>query len=133
MSGIKRFQIDLTEDELRSIDRLGALAGLRTKKEVVLNAITLLRWAAREIMYGRMVGSINRETGAVKEVELPALSIISEKAIENLSDTEIRNRIAEGVRAIHEAQELLTTKGVLLNAISTEVGKESRGGLEESV
>ena len=34
MSDLRRFQIDLTVEELGSIERLGALAGLRTKKEV---------------------------------------------------------------------------------------------------
>ena len=107
MPGTTRFQIELTDDELQAINRLGALAGFQTKKEVVLNAITLLHWAAREIMYGRMVGATNRETGEFKEVELPALSIVSEKAIENVSNTEICARIAEGVRAVHEVQDLL--------------------------
>jgi hypothetical protein len=54
-----------------------------------------------------MVGATNRETGEFNEVELPALSIVSGKAIENLSDIEVRTRIADGVRAINDVQDLL--------------------------
>jgi hypothetical protein len=54
MPGTTRIQMELTDDELQAIDRIGALAGFQTKKEVVLNAITLLRWAVREIMYGKL-------------------------------------------------------------------------------
>lgn len=79
MSALRRFQIDLTEDELRSIEHLGAIAGIRTKKDVVLNAITLLRWAARETMYGRSICSIDDRTGATKQVELPALFAVADK------------------------------------------------------
>lgn len=104
MSTLKRFQIDLTEDELRSIDRMGSLAGLRTKKDVILNAMTLLRWAAKEIMYGRTICSVDQRTGAVKEVELPALSIIAEKHLVPLSEAEIRHRIEDGIRPSKEAK-----------------------------
>jgi len=79
VSTLRRFQLDLTEDELRSIEHLGAIASIRTKKDVVLNAITLLRWATREVMYGRSICSIDERTGATKQVELPALFAVADK------------------------------------------------------
>ena len=78
MTALHRFQIDLTKDELDAIERLGNLAALRTKKEVILNALTLFRWAAKEILYGRTICSIDERTQAVKQLEIPALSAIYE-------------------------------------------------------
>jgi len=98
MSTLRRFQVDLSEDELTSIERLGSLAGLRTKKDVILNAITLFRWAAKEIMYGRTICSIDEKTQVVKQLELPALSAIVEKRVAPMTEDEIRERMASGSR-----------------------------------
>ena len=94
MSTLRRFQVDLSEDELNSIERLGSLAGLRTKKDVILNAITLFRWAAKEIMYGRTICSIDEKTQVVKQLELPALTAIVDKRVEPLTEDEIRDHMA---------------------------------------
>ena len=102
MTTIQRFQIDLTDDELNSIDRLGTLAGLRTKKEVILNAITLFRWAAKEIMYGRTICSVDEKTQIVRQLELPALTSISDKRPATLSLQQIQERLSGNGRPFSE-------------------------------
>ena len=102
MSDLRRFQIDLTVEELGSIERLGALAGLRTKKEVILNAITLFRWAAKEVLLGREICSVDEKTQSIKQLEIPALSAIVQKRVEPLSDAQVREQIASGGRPFAE-------------------------------
>lgn len=75
---VHRFQMDMTREELESVERLGQLASLRTKKEVIGNALTLLKWAAKEILYGRTICSIDEATGKTKQFDLPALANIAE-------------------------------------------------------
>ena len=102
MTTIRRFQIDLTDDELNSIDRLGTLAGLRTKKDVILNSITLFRWAAKEIMYGRTICSVDEKTQTIKQLELPALSAISDKCPEVLTSQQFQDRLSGSSRPFSE-------------------------------
>jgi hypothetical protein len=129
MSQLKRFQIDLTEDELNSIDQLGMLAGLRTKREVVLNAMTLFRWAAKETMLGRTVCSIDEGTQRIRGLELPALTTISEKRPNELTEAEIRERLSGPMRSWPEFAP--DSKGVL-NA-ATVLGTEGGNGLGSSM
>ncbi len=102
MSDLRRFQIDLTVEELEAIERLGALAGLRTKKDVILNSITLFRWAAKEVLLGREICSLDEKTQSIKQLELPALSAVFEKRVEPLSDAQVREQLASGGRPFSE-------------------------------
>ena len=94
MSTQRRFQIDLTDEELNSIDRLGSLAGIRTKKDVVLNAITIFRWAAKEALMGRSICSIDETNQTVRQLELPALSVISDKRLEHPTAEQIQQQLS---------------------------------------
>ncbi|MBN9119961.1 MAG: hypothetical protein J0I06_12495 [Planctomycetes bacterium] len=69
----KRLQVDLTEKEHTEMERLAAMAGLKTKREFVVNALTLFRWAANELAAGRHVGSFAPGGGHVKQLEMPCL------------------------------------------------------------
>ena len=80
MSTTHRFQVDLTRDELLLIDRLGQLSSLRTKKEVIANAIAFYHWAAKELLLGRTICSIDEATQKVKQYDSPAMSAMSESA-----------------------------------------------------
>ncbi len=91
---MKRFQIDLSEEELLSIDRLGSLAGCRTKRDVVMHALSLFRWAAKETMMGRVVCSINETTNSIRQFDSPALSVIAEFRPTPLTAEEVRQLMA---------------------------------------
>lgn len=73
-----RFQMDLSNADMELINRLATLAGLKTKKELLLNAVTLFKWAAQEAMYGRTVCTVSESDGKIRQLELPALSTIVE-------------------------------------------------------
>jgi hypothetical protein len=67
-----RVQIELTPDNLQRLDRLMEEVGLRTRKELMLNALTLLAWAVRERRAGRVIASIDEDRQS-REVLLPIL------------------------------------------------------------
>jgi hypothetical protein len=96
MSRLSRFQLDLTTEESESIERWSAMAGIRTKKEFLLNAFTLFQWAAKQVMLGRTICAMNEATGEVRQLEMPALAAIAEYgAPPPLTPEERRRRIAE--------------------------------------
>lgn len=102
MTNQKRFQVDLTDDELGSIDRLGTMTDLKTKKEVILNALTLFRWAVKETMLGKVVCSLDEETNSMRQLELPALTAVSDKRPEKLSKEEVQRRLSGPMRTWSE-------------------------------
>lgn len=132
MTTLHRFQIDLTKEELNSIERLGTLAGLRTKKEVILNAITLFRWAAKEILSGRTICSIDERTKAIKQLELPALTAVVDKRIEPLTDEQVQERLATGSRRFSESK-LSSSGGMnVTTVLDNSSGSGVDGGLGTS-
>jgi hypothetical protein len=95
MAALSRFQIDLTPDELDSIERWSAFAGFRTKREFLLNAFTLFQWAARQVLLGRSICAIDEATGEVRHLEMPGLAVIAAKTRPTvLSPEEVRRRTA---------------------------------------
>lgn len=98
MASTHRFQIDFTKDELESLDRLGKLAALRTKREVVTNALTLFKWAAKEVLLGRIICSLDETTQTVKQLELPALTAIYEAGQATPSPAQLEARLKEPTR-----------------------------------
>ena len=63
MAALSRFQMDLTPEELDSIERWSAFAGFRTKRDFFLNAFTLFQWAAKQILLGRSISRSTRRRG----------------------------------------------------------------------
>jgi hypothetical protein len=95
MAALSRFQMDLTPDELDSIERWSAFAGFRTKRDFFLNAFTLFQWAAKQILLGRSICAIDEATGEVRHLEMPGLAAIAAKARPTvLSPEEVRQRTA---------------------------------------
>ena len=78
----KRLQVDLTEKEHTELDRLSAHAGLRTKRDFVVNALTLFKWAANELASGRAIGSFAPGGSDIKQLEMPCLQPFKEIADE---------------------------------------------------
>ena len=93
MTTTHRFQIDMTPDELETAERLLQLCGLRTKRELVSNMLTLFKWAAIQVRYGRSIGSFDEE-GTKWILELPALSTLAGSA-PLMSEEELQKRMTE--------------------------------------
>jgi hypothetical protein len=103
MGALSRFQMDLSESELQSMERLSEFAGFRTKREFFLNAFTLFQWAAKQVMLGRTICAMDEATGEVRHLEFPALQAIAAKVPPiSLSPNEVRRRLAEPSRPLAE-------------------------------
>ena len=103
MTTTQRFQLDMTREELDLIERLGQMAGFRTKRELLANALTLFKWATRETLQGRTICSLNEATREIRYLELPALSAIAEACKrETIGDDEFRRRLSEPTRPLSE-------------------------------
>jgi hypothetical protein len=68
-----RIQIELPEEDVRELKVLMEEGGLETYKELFGNALTLLRWAVREVKRGRIIASVDEDHGKYKEIAMPVL------------------------------------------------------------
>lgn len=68
-----RLQLDLTDTSDKLVERIMELCDLKTKKDVVENALILLAWAASNTKDGRTIAAIDESRGVYKEISTPAL------------------------------------------------------------
>ncbi len=105
----KRVQLDLSESEHAEMERLMAQSGLKTKREFVSNALTLFRWAAREVAGGSVIAAIPRNGNPMKQLEMPCLSAFTPLAEFFPSAPPDRDEVlARAGRAGRTAAEVLT-------------------------
>ena len=72
-----RIQFDLPDDKVAELEKLMAESGLKTKKDLFNNALTLLEWAIKEKKAGRTIASIDEQEKSYEEVLMPILSAVS--------------------------------------------------------
>ena len=65
--------ITLSPEHNDQLNRLLKDTGLRTRKDLVNNALTLLSWAVNQTQEGRIIASINETDRTYREVLLTAL------------------------------------------------------------
>jgi len=68
-----RIQLDLPDEQVRELDELMKETLLTTRKDLFNNALTVFQWAAKAKRAGRIVASIDEESGNAKELVMPAL------------------------------------------------------------
>ena len=68
-----RIQLDLPEEQVKELDELMKETNIVTRKDLFNNALTLFQWAAKAKRAGRIVASLDEETGTAKEILMPAL------------------------------------------------------------
>lgn len=68
-----RLQLDLSETQDKLISELLVMCDLRTKKDVVENALMLLGWAAIETQRGLTIAAVDEVNKIYKEIQTPAL------------------------------------------------------------
>lgn len=68
-----RLQLDLNHTSDALIDKLMKLCDLKTKKDVVENALMILGWAATESRNGLSIAAIDLKRSVYKEINTPAL------------------------------------------------------------
>jgi hypothetical protein len=79
MAKLYKLQVELNPGQLEILNELQEAGDLRTKKELLDNAFTLLKWAVRQKQEGNLIVSMNKQTGAVRELEFPYLQRAAEK------------------------------------------------------
>jgi len=76
---VTRVQFELPNDKVRQLEGLTEETNIRTKKELINNALTLLEWAVKEKRLGHEIASIDEKENVYKELIMPALSNVTEK------------------------------------------------------
>ncbi|MBI5779633.1 MAG: hypothetical protein HZA49_09300 [Planctomycetes bacterium] len=69
-----RVQFELPESKIKELETLMKEAGIRTKKDLFNNALSLLEWAIKEKREGRIIASVDEKNHKYKEVIMPLLS-----------------------------------------------------------
>ncbi len=77
---IMRFQIEMSKDEAKEWDDLiKKTSGVKTKKDLINNALTLLEWAVNERLSGRIIAALDEEEMRYKELVMPVFPAIKAK------------------------------------------------------
>lgn len=72
----RRLQLDLSAQRIKEVDQMSELTGVKTRREFVDQAIVFFAWAISERQKGRLIGSIDEDSGGYREVVLPAFASI---------------------------------------------------------
>ncbi len=68
-----RIQIEVDDNGLQVLNAIRQKTGLTTYKDIFNNAVTLLDWAIRQRIEGRVIASLDERTKGYKEMTMPAL------------------------------------------------------------
>jgi hypothetical protein len=82
---MKRLQFELPMERVKELDALAERTGLKTRVQLINAALTLFEWAVRERQAGRIIASMDEESGKYKELDMPGLPVVQKeraKAIE---------------------------------------------------
>lgn len=79
MNKIMRLQVELDEEKMKELEAMMEEGKVRTKKEFINAALTLLRWAMREKRAGRIIASVDEAKDQYKEIDMPILSEVKQK------------------------------------------------------
>ena len=74
MGNLVRLQVELDEEKMKELEQLMEEGKVRTKKDFINAALTLLKWAMREKRAGRIIASVDEKKDTFKEIEMPILS-----------------------------------------------------------
>jgi hypothetical protein len=75
-----RIQLELPEENVRELKDLMEEAHIGTYKELFSNALGLLHWAVQEVKRGRVIGAIDEEQDKYRELLMPMLQSLANKA-----------------------------------------------------
>lgn len=89
MSLTARLQAELDHHMMKLLEVLQWLGGLKTKRELLNNALTLLKWAVKERMKGNVICSYNERTHERKELEMSFLESAAGNAAHAASNPDV--------------------------------------------
>jgi hypothetical protein len=107
-----RLQFEMTEERVKEIDELIDRLGLKTRVNLLNEALTFYEWAVREREAGRIIASVDEEEDKYKEVELPGFPTITKT--QEVAE-KIKDKIKEMVGNLDEnsTQPILETADML--------------------
>ena len=76
-NAVGRLQFELTRDKLDEIERLRIDGGFDTRKDLLNNAMTLMKWALKHAEEGHAIAAI--DGGKYFELQMPFLTHAAEK------------------------------------------------------
>ena len=75
---------------MRELDRLQDLCDIRTKRDLVNNALTLFQWVVEELQQGRTIASLSEAKGdPMKELLMPFFAEVAAKRQDSLLLSEL--------------------------------------------
>ena len=75
---LTRIQFDLPDTKVADLDRIMAEGGIRTRKELFNNALSLLEWAIKQRKAGRTIAAVDESNDSYRELSMPILENIRE-------------------------------------------------------
>jgi hypothetical protein len=75
-----RIQLELPEDRVAELDDLADRLHIRTRKDLLNTALTLLEWAVNEKASGRKIASVDVDNEVLRELVMPGLESIGNHA-----------------------------------------------------
>jgi hypothetical protein len=76
-----RIQLELPEDRVAELDELGARLRIRTRKDLLNTALTLLEWAVNEKAAGHKIASVDVENQVLRELVMPGLESVGNRTL----------------------------------------------------
>ena len=73
---IVRLQIEIEKEKLEELKSLMRDCGIRTKKDLFNNALTLFKWAVNKRKSGHEIMAVNTEDDHYVEFDMPSLSAV---------------------------------------------------------
>lgn len=74
MENMVRIQFELPEGKVKELEEMMRIGGVQTRKDLFNNALTLLQWAIREKLSGKIIASVDEENKRYKELLMPILN-----------------------------------------------------------
>lgn len=68
-----RIQLEMNDERVREIEKLMDERGIKTKKDLFNNALSLFEWALTEIKSGKIIASVDEKQDKYKQLIMPAL------------------------------------------------------------
>jgi hypothetical protein len=77
---VARVQVEISLEKLKELESLMGEVDISTKRELFNLALTLFKWTVNEVKKGRIIASVSEEGKTYKELVIPALEVIAERA-----------------------------------------------------
>ncbi|MES2038518.1 MAG: hypothetical protein V4495_11800 [Pseudomonadota bacterium] len=73
---LTRIQFDLPDTKVAALDQIMAEGGIKTRKELFNNALSLLEWAIKQRKTGRIIAAVDEKSESYRELSMPILENI---------------------------------------------------------